>query len=242
MKNNFLFAIFPYIAFGLLAAGTLVRYLLFRKQKEVMAAEIAEARAVFSGNRLWRISLVFLLVGHGIALLAPRMLLSWNHSSLRLSMLEAAFFVIGCAALAGWLVVLWRNLKHHHGSPLNELSDVVLLGLIFVAITSGLLVAVLYRWGSSWGTMTLTPYFISVLKGNPSAKFVVQLPFLVRLHVFSLFASLAVLPATRIGTVVAAVLRGVLVIAGKLAAAAARAGEALGKKLNPAPWLWPEED
>ena len=68
MKTNFLFGIFPYIALGLLAAGTFVRLLLFRKQPEIISSEIAQGKAVFAGNRLWRISLVFLLIGHGIAL------------------------------------------------------------------------------------------------------------------------------------------------------------------------------
>src|SRR5215469_4955047 len=109
MKTNFLFAIFPYVAVGLLAVGTVVRFLLLRKHPEIISAETAEAKAVFAGNRLWKISLVFLLAGHAIALVMPRALLQWNTSSTRLYLLEGAAFAIGCAALAGWLVIVWRN-------------------------------------------------------------------------------------------------------------------------------------
>lgn len=242
MKTDFLFAIFPYIAFGLLAAGTAVRYLLLRKQPEVISAETADAKAVFAGTRLWQISLVFLLAGHAIALLMPRALLQWNTSSTRLYLLEGAAFVIGCAALAGWLIVLWRNLQRHGGSTLTELSDMVLLALVFLGIFSGLLMAVLYRWGSTWGAITLSPYFISVLKGRPAARLISQMPFVVRLHIFSLLAAMAVLPATRLGTVPAAALREILGLAGKLASAVGRVVEARLKKHSPAPWLWPEED
>ncbi|HEY6248863.1 MAG TPA: respiratory nitrate reductase subunit gamma [Candidatus Angelobacter sp.] len=242
MKLNFLFAIFPYIALGSLAVGTVARYLLFRKQPEFISAETAEAKAIFRGNRLWQISLVFLLAGHAVAFVAPRLMLQWNASSMRLYLLEGAAFVIGCAALAGWFFVLWRNLKRHGGSTLTELSDVVLLALLFVSISTGLIVAVLYRWGSAWGAMTLAPYFISVLRGKPTANLVSQMPFVVRLHVFSLFASIAILPATRLGTVLVASLRALLGVSGRLASAAGRAAEARLKKLNPAPWLWPEED
>jgi len=242
MKLNFLFAIFPYVALGLLAVGTAVRYLLFRKQPEIVSSEVREAKVLFAGNRLWQISLAFLLAGHLIALIMPRALLQWDSSRTRLYLLEGAVFAIGCAALAGWLVILWRNLKHHDESALTGLSDAILLALLFVGISSGLLMAVLYRWGSAWGAMILTPYFISVLQGKAAANFVSQMPFLVRLHVFSLFASIAILPATRLGTVLVAALRAVLGVSGRLAGAAARAAEAWFKKHNPAPWLWPEED
>ena len=242
MKTNFLFGIFPYIALGLLAGGTVVRFLLLRKQPEVFSSELAQAQAVFGGNRLWRISLVFLLIGHGMVLAMPRMVLVWNSSSTRLYLLEGAAFTVGCAALAAWFALLWRSLKKHCGSALNELADVMLLALVFAGIFSGLLVAMLYRWGSTWGAMTLSPYFVSVLQGEPTARFVAQMPFLVRLHVFSLFACFAILPATRIGTVLVVALHGVLGVAGRVGSAGARAAEGWFKKHNPAPWLWPEED
>lgn len=242
MKANFLFGIFSYVALGLLAVGTVVRFLLFRKQPEIISNEVAQAKAFYAGNRLWQISLVFLLIGHGIALAIPRMLLVWNSNSVRLYLLEGAAFVVGCAALAGWLAVLWRTLKQHRGSTLNELADVVLLALLFTGIFSGLLMAVVYRWGSTWGAITLTPYFVSVLQGKPAARFIAQMPFLVRLHVFSLFACVAVLPATRVGTVLVVVLRGVLRVVGRVASGGTRTAETWFKKHNPAPWLWPEED
>ena len=242
MKTNFLFGIFPYIALGLLAVGTVVRLLFFRTQRQIISSEVAQAKGFFAGNRLWQISLVFLLIGHGIALAMPRMLLVWNSSSVRLYLLEGAAFVVGCAALAGWLAVLWRSLKQHRGSTLNELADVVLLSLLFAGIFSGLLMAVVYRWGSTWGAITLTPYFVSVLQGKPAARFIAQMPFPVRLHVFSLFGCFAVLPATRVGTVLVVALRGVLRVAGRVTSAGIRTAEAWFKKHNPAPWLWPEED
>ncbi|HEY6350835.1 MAG TPA: respiratory nitrate reductase subunit gamma [Candidatus Angelobacter sp.] len=242
MKLNFLFAIFPYVAPGLLVVGTAVRYLLLRKHPEIISAEIKEVKASLAGNRLWQISLVFLVVGHLIALVMPRMLLQWNSSHTRLYLLEGAAFAIGCAALAGWIVVLWRSLSRHGESRLIELSDMALLALLFVGISSGLLMAVLYRWGSTWGAMILTPYLMSVLRGEAAAHFVLQMPFLARLHVFSLFASIAVLPVTRVGTVLVVGLRAIFGLAGRLASGAAGAAEGWFKKHNPAGWLWPEED
>ncbi len=242
MKTDFLFAVFPYVAVGLLAAGIFVRYLLLRKQAAAMSAEISEARAVFATGRLWRVSLLLLIAGHLIAVVLPGAILAWNGNRFRLYLLEGIAFAIGVAALGGWLALMWQNLKRHGGSVLAELSDTALLALLFVGILSGLLLAVLYRWGSSWGAMILTPYTASLLRGKPAANFILQMPFLVRLHVFSLFAAVAIVPATRLGTAIVGALQAILTGFGKPISAGGRAAEAWLRKHNPAPWFWPEED
>lgn len=242
MKADFLFAVFPYIAIGLLVAGIAVRYLLLRRQSASVPAEVAEAQAVFASGRLWQLSLVLLAAGHLIAIVAPQAILSWNASHNRLYLLEGVGFVIGVVALLSWLGLVWRNLKRHGGSAITELSDTVLLALLFVGILSGLLLAVLYRWGSSWGAMILTPYVISFLRGKAAASFMLQMPFLVRLHVFSLFAAVAIVPATRLGTVIISILQSLFSLAGKPISATGRAAVAWLRRHNPAPLFWPEED
>jgi nitrate reductase gamma subunit len=243
MKTDFLFGIFPYIAFGLLAAGIVVRYLLVRRQSATVPQEVSQAMAVFGNGWLWKISVLFLAVGHLISLAAPQAILTWNASLGRLYLLEGISFAVGIAALAGWLVLMWRNLGRHGGSAIAELSDTVLLALLFVGILSGLLMAVLYRWGSSWGAMILTPYILSFLRGNPAPRFMLQMhPFLVRLHVFSLFAAVAVVPATRLGSVIISILQTLASLAAKPVSATGRAAVAWLRKHNPAPLFWPEED
>lgn len=242
MKTDLLFGVFPYIAVGLLAAGIAVRYLLSMRQPETVATEAAQAKAVFASGRLWQLSLFLVLAGHVLAIIAPRAILNWNTSPSRLYFLEAASFAVGLGAFAGWLALTWRNLRRHSNSRLTELSDTVLLALLFVAIFSGLLSAMLYRWASSWGAMILSPYFISFLRGKPSASLMLQMPFLVRLHIFSLFAAVAVIPATRMGTAIVFALQTMLRWAGTPITATGRATAAWLRKHNPAPLFWPEED
>jgi nitrate reductase gamma subunit len=243
MKTDFLFGIFPYIALGLLAAGIAVRYLLLRRQSAAVPAEVSQARDVFASGRLWQTSLVLLAAGHLLAIVAPQAILSWNASRGRLYLLEAVAFAVGIAAFVGWLALMWRNLKRHGGSAITELSDTVLLALLFVGILSGLLLAALYRWGSSWGAMILTPYVWSLLRGKPAPSFMLQMHFLlIRLHVFSLFAAIAVVPATRLGTVIISILQTLASMAGKPISATGHAAVAWLRKHNPAPLFWPEED
>jgi hypothetical protein len=107
---------------------------------------------------------------------------------------------------------------------------------------SGLAIAVLYRWGTSWSIGTLTPYITSLLRGEPANGLVEQMPFLIRLHVFALFAVLAVVPFTSAAMIVVAAGDRVVLLAGRPITAAGRTGRRALARLSPARWLWPEED
>jgi nitrate reductase gamma subunit len=204
--------------------------------------EMAEAWALFGGARVWRASVLFLVVAHLILLLLPQAVLAWNGNRGRLYFLEGIAFAAGAAALAGWTRILWRHLGRTNRSAITELADTILLALLLVGIFSGVLMAVFYRWSSSWGALILTPYIASLVRLNPVAGLAAQMPFLVRLHVFSAFTALAVLPLTRLAAFFVFALHGIFGVLGRPISAAGRATEAWLRKHNPAAWLWPEED
>jgi hypothetical protein len=103
---------------------------------------------------------------------------------------------------------------------------------------SGSLTAVLLRWGSSWGAVTLAPYAHSLLEGRPALGLAVGMPFLVRLHVFSAFLTLALLPATPAALVlIVALSRAIQWISGPVSRLF-EWGRAAARRLNPA--IWPE--
>lgn len=237
--KNLLFSAWPYIAMSLLTIGTLVRYLLERRNMDAVRQEMSEAKALFGS---WKIAALFLVVAHAILLLAPQTVLRWNSNRSRLYLFEALLFVIGIAAVIGLARIVWRHLGHTNRSAIAELSDSVFLALLLVGVLSGVLLAVLYRWGSSWGAMILTPYIASLVRLTPNTAFAAQMPFLVRLHVFSAFAALAVLPLTRLAAFPVFVLHRAWGLLGRPVAGAGRAAEAWLRRLNPAAWLWPEED
>jgi len=242
MKPNFFFVAWPYMAVALLCLGIVGRYLLSRKEIAKVAARLPDAWAVFGGSRLWRISMVLLVVGHVAGLIFPREILLWNGSTIRLYLLEAFAFTVGLAALGSWAALLWRYLQRSDTSWAITLTDTVFLALLFVGLLSGLLMAVSYRWGSSWGAVTLTPYVISLLRGNPGTGLATQVPFLVRLHVFSLFAALAVVPLTRLAPFFIIALHRCIALAGKPLPAVVSAAEAWMRRHDLVSRIWPEED
>jgi nitrate reductase gamma subunit len=82
----------------------------------------------------------------------------------------------------------------------------------------------------------------SLVRAKPAANLAAQMPFLVRLHVFSAFAAIAVFPLTRLAAFVVFGLDWAFALLGRAFASTTRILEAWTRKHNPAAWLWPEED
>ena len=240
MNATFVFTWWPYVAMALFIAGLAVRYASTR------GAALPKARALFVGAGWLRLSLVLLFLGHLAGLLFPSQIVLWNTVPARLYLLEGFAFVLGVATLVGWAGVMWRHLGRSGGSVASQLADVVFLSLSFAALLSGLLTAVCYRWGSSWSATTLTPYAWSLLRGNPVAALAAQLPFLVRLHVLSSLAALAIIPLTRLAPLLMVPLHnglglfrtGVSVLARPVRSTL----ELVLERNNPLSRIWPEED
>jgi nitrate reductase gamma subunit len=225
----------------LLVVGIILRYLLALRQPAVLARKVAEAKSVFRG-RIWWFSVLTLLAGHLAGLLLPRAILSWNVRPGRLYILEGVALAAGLAALISGAALVWRHLGRPSGSVLTEAFDMVFLALALVVIVSGLLVAGVYRWGSSWGVITLTPYVGSLLRGEPVPELAAQMPFLVRLHILATFAALAVIPFTRLATFpLLALYKGQALLSQPVRTAENAINSWLSKH-NPSAWFWPEED
>jgi nitrate reductase gamma subunit len=240
MNATFVFTWWPYVAMALFIAGLAVRYGCTR------GAKLPRARALFVGAGWLRLSLVLLFLGHLAGLLFPRQIILWNGMPARLYLLEGFAFAVGVGSLVGWASVMWRHFGRSGGSVASQLADVVFLSGSFVALLSGLLTAVFYRWGSSWSAATLTPYAWSLLRGNPVAALAAQLPFLVRLHVFSSLAILAMIPLTRLAPLLMVPLHhGLDFLVGGFSALVRPVRSTLElvfERNNPLPRIWPEED
>jgi nitrate reductase gamma subunit len=215
--------------------------LVASRRPNLLAAEIREAKTVFGARYFWS-SLLVVIVIHGAGLLFPRAILSWNASPTCLYVLEGLAFAVSLAALGTCSRLVSRHLERSGGGWLTEVCDTVFLSLVFVVVVSGLFVALIYRWGSSWGAMTLTPYIISVLRGRPAVEFVTQMPFLVQLHVLSTFAAMAVLPLTRLSVFLVLVIDVSVGLLASPVSAAGRGIESFIRKRNLSARFWPEED
>ena len=241
MNNGFLFSVCPYLALALVVGGSAVRYVLARRRRVLLRAQMAEARRVFRGRIFW-LALSGLMVAHGVGLVLPRAVLSWNSNPARLYLSEGVALALGLVAVATGSRIVWKHLERHGGGVFYEVCDTLFLALLFVAMLSGLLVAVRYRWASSWGVMILTPYALSLLSGTPAVNFINEMPFLVQLHVLSAFAAVAVIPLTRLSALMMGVVEAGLEVVARPFLVAQNRAETWIQNHNPAAWLWPDED
>src|SRR5260370_33793877 len=157
------------MALALFCLGIVGRYLLSRKQMAAVEAKLPDAWTVFGGSKLWRISLVLLLLGHLAGLVFPHGILLWNGSTIRLYLLEGFAFTVGVVALGSWAVLMWRHLERSGDSAAAEFADTVFLALLFVGLLSGLLIAAFFRLVSFWGAIAVISYALSLLLADPPA-------------------------------------------------------------------------
>jgi len=177
MSDRVLFDIAPYIAALIFLVGTFSR-------------TPGEPRALFRGHRLAALALFLLLAGHAAMWMAPALLLAWSQSVTRVIAAEVVMFLLGVAAAIGVARLIFASLRARSTVPL---ADTILLGVLAVAVVSGLVLAARYRWASTWSAVTLTPYVRSLVALQPDAQ-LLALPYLIKLHVFSGIALMGVLP------------------------------------------------
>lgn len=244
MRNNlFLFGIWPGISILCLLAGTVVRYALLRSRITQVRQDISCWWNSICGSWLWRISMVVLVVGHLAALLLPQLLLRWNAYPARLYLLEGFALAAGLAATFSTAILTWRHLGQTTRSVSSDLSETIFLTLILVGLLSGIGIAVVYRWGSSWAAITLAPYVGSFLRGKPATDYVLEMPSLIRLHVFCAFSAIAVVPLTRLSLALVYAIDVGRRFAGQSLRPITALGESADVVLHTlGSRLWPEED
>jgi nitrate reductase gamma subunit len=201
MRDSLLYAWLPYTAATLLLFVPVWRCCGSAARRAALPALGQASARLYRGSRAGRIGLSLLLLGHAVAFLAPRPVRAWDSSPSRLLLLEGAGLALGLAALFGLLDLLRaRRPGPVAAGPASTLpaADLLLLGLAALATVSGLAAALLYRWGSAWYAVSLLPYYRSLVRLQPDISLVLSLPPLVRLHLLSGVAAVAVLPFTRV--------------------------------------------
>jgi nitrate reductase gamma subunit len=189
--DTLLFAVLPYVALSLLVLVPVVRGFVAPRERGT-----APASAARGTSWAWRYGLGLLLAGH-----VGGFLVALDRLPGGVIGVEAAALGAGLLALAG-LGAFVRNTFASFGAGVtvaDSLADTLLWTFVAIAVASGLAMSLVYRWGSSWFTVTLAPYLRSLVQLRPEVALVAEMPPLVRLHALAGIAAVAVLPFTRWG-------------------------------------------
>jgi nitrate reductase gamma subunit len=196
--NTLWFVIFPYAAAVLCVGASVLRAVQQPSTLTSRTSQLLEHRQLLWGSVPFHWGLLLVLGFHLAALLVPRGIEVWNSVPLRLFLLEATGLALALWALGGLAILLWRRTRNPRIRVVTTPMDQAVLWLLAVSIVTGILTAVLYRYGSFWFPSVFTPYLWSLLTLRPRPELVADLPWLVKLHVLAFFALLAVFPFSRL--------------------------------------------
>jgi nitrate reductase gamma subunit len=193
-----LFEVFPYVAITLAVVLSIYRYKTNKYSVSSLSSQFLESRRLYWGSLSFHWGILIVLAGHLIGLLFPRSVMAFNAVPVRLAILEGTALAFGLLALLGIVLLCTRRARSPRIRVVTSRWDVALLAILVVQIATGVFTAVFYRWGSAWYVQTAVPYMVSLGRLAPDVGLVASLPFMVKLHISSAFALVAVLPMTRL--------------------------------------------
>jgi len=195
-----LFGVLPYVALVLFFLGTIARYRdrHARFAYSSLSSQFLENRKHFWGLVPFHYGIIVVLLGHLVAFLVPRQILVWNSQPLRLYILEVSALIFGVLTLVGLAAAIARRLSVAALLRVTNWRDWVVLALLAVQTLSGVAVAVLYPWGSSWYAAAAAPYLWSVFLFGPDVSVMRVMPWLVQLHVINAWLLVGFAPFSRL--------------------------------------------
>ncbi|MBP8128412.1 MAG: respiratory nitrate reductase subunit gamma [Candidatus Hydrogenedentes bacterium] len=192
------FTLVPYVALFTFFLVSIQRYRAQTFSFSSLSSQLLENKRHFWALVPFHYGILVVLGGHIVAFLIPRSILLWNGNPLRLYVLEITALACGILATVGLIAAIARRLTDSKVRKVTSPVDAVLYLLLAVQFASGIAIAILYPWGSSWFATSMTPYLWSLLKFSPDLTYIVGMPHLVKLHVFNAFVVFGLFPFTRL--------------------------------------------
>lgn len=196
--DGLFFLVLPYLAMFIFLVGTIMRYRKAPFTYSSFSSQFLENKQHFWGLVPFHYGIVIVLLGHIAAFLMPNEILAWNSRPLRLYILEVSALVFGLLALVGLFGAIHRRLTVPKVRAVTSRMDWIVFILLLVQIASGVYIAVLHRWGSSWFAADLAPYLWSLVRLNPDLNYVVALPLVVKFHIGLAYVLIGLAPFTRL--------------------------------------------
>lgn len=196
--NNFLLIGLPYAVMVIFFVGTIYRYKMTKFSYSSLSSQFLENRQLFWGTMPFHWGLIFLFLGHLVAFLVPRGVLAFNSHPVRLLIIEISALMFGLVVLAGVVTLFVRRTANPRLKVVTSRMDIAVELLLILEVVIGIVMALTYRWGSSWFASVITPYLRSVLTFQPDIGAVASLPWLVKLHIVGAYLILMLIPFSRL--------------------------------------------
>lgn len=202
--NVILFVVLPYVVVVTFLLVSIYRYRFRPFTYSSLSSQFLENKRHFWALVPFHYGIILVLAGHVLAFFLPREILAWNSAPLRLYALEITGLALALMALMGLVVGLIRRISTPHVRVVTSRLDWILYFLLVTQVLTGIGVAIMYPWGSSWFAAAMSPYLWSLIKFSPESVYVIGLPWLVKAHILNAYLLLWVWPFTRLAHVLVA--------------------------------------
>jgi nitrate reductase gamma subunit len=196
--DYFLFSAFPYVAIITFLIGTIYRYQQKGFKVSSLSAQFLEGKQGFWGTVPFHFGILMVFLGHLVAFLFPKAVLSWNSDPVRLIAHEGVGFTFAVALFVGLVALIFRRLSHPRLKVVTTRMDLFVEVVLLAQVILGCWIALGYRWGTSWFAADLTPYLWSIFKLNPQPEAVVAMPLVIKAHIVGAFSIVLIFPFTRL--------------------------------------------
>ena len=198
MSDQFLFIALPYVALISLVIGSILRFRINAFSYSSLSTQFLEDRWLAWASMPWHIGIIVILTGHLLAFSFPGVWTTLAAEPVFLITVEVVGALCAFLCLFGVLILLVRRFVDAKLQAVTNHLDIVVLLILLIQISSGLAVALLHRWGSSWAPGALGPYLHSILMLRPDAAYLSDMPPFVKMHIATAWVLLMLLPFTRL--------------------------------------------
>lgn len=196
-----LFVVTPYLVAVTFLLVSIYRYRTQPFTYSSLSSQFLENKKHFWALVPFHYGIILVLSGHLLAFFLPRYVLAWNGVPLRLYALEVTGLALGLMTIVGMIAGILRRYSTPQLRTVTSPLDWFLYFLLVTQVVTGVGVAVLHPWGSSWFAAVMTPYLWSLVKFRPDASYMTGMPWLVQAHVLNAYLLLWVWPFTRLAHV-----------------------------------------
>lgn len=196
--DQLLFVALPYVALSTFFLMTIYRYRAQSFSYSSLSSQFLENKQHFWAVVPFHYAVLVVTAGHLVAWFVPRSVLAWNSHPLRLYILEVSALACGLLTFIGLLGIVWRRFTMSKVRRITTITDWIIYGILLLQVASGVGIALLHPWGSSWFATNLSPYLWSIFTLSPDVSYIAAMPVLVKFHIVFAFVTVGFFPFTRL--------------------------------------------
>jgi len=200
--HQFVFGIYPYIALAIFLLGSLIRYDREQYSWKSESSQLLYRGSLRLGNNLFHIGIIGLFLGHAAGLLTPVIVwdtLGVSHGAKQIVAMTAGG-LMGSLCLIGIVILLARRLSNDRLRAVTTIKDKVVLLWILATLLLGLssiFVSAQHLDGHDMVQLMTWAQHVLTFRGD-AASFIVDVPFIFKLHLFMGMSVFVIFPFTRL--------------------------------------------